>query len=152
MGDEQDRPSQPDDAVSVGQLENSTVITDADREAAKVAAAEHHLETHLPTAELTLAEAKVWLTEVAHSEDLEPPLLVRGQLPPCTEAVATRRHHAIVVASSRPSKLTLLHELAHHMGSMGHGPHFQDLYVGLIRRHLSLQHALLLQEGVRSRD
>jgi predicted metal-dependent hydrolase len=46
------------------------------------------------------------------------------------------------VSSSRPSKLTLLHELAHLMGSMGHGPHFQDLYEGLVRRHLSLQHAL----------
>lgn len=136
--------------MSVELLVNSTVTTDADRDAAKVAAAEHHLETHLPTVELTLAEAKMWLTEVAHSEDLEPPLLVTGRLPTRTEAVATRQHHAIVVSSPRPSKLTLLHELAHLMGSMGHGPDFQDLYVGLIRRHLSLQHALLFNEGLRS--
>jgi hypothetical protein len=126
------------------------VATKSDQDALLIASAERHIESELPTQRLSLSEAQVWLASVAHSEDLDPPSVSKGQLSRCTDGVAIRSHHAIIVSSSRPSKLTLLHELAHLMGSMGHGPHFQALYEGLIRRHLSFQHALLFQEGARS--
>lgn len=115
-------------------------------EARKVARAEKKLESQLPTRKLGLSEAQAWLIEIAHAEDIDPPFVIHGRLSRCTDAVAVPDHHTIVVASKRPTQLTLLHELAHFMGSMGHGPHFQELLVGLLRRHVSLHHAITLRD------
>lgn len=99
------------------------------------------LEAQLPTRKLSLNEAQTWLTEIAHAEDFDPPLVIHGQLSRCTDAVAVRDHHTIVVASKHPTQLTLLHELAHFTGSAGHGPRFQDSLAVLLRRHVSILHA-----------
>lgn len=119
-------------------------------DARKVARAEKNLESQLPTRKLRLGEAQSWLTEIAHAEDIDPPLIIHGRLSRCTDAVAIPDHHAIVVASKRPTQLTLLHELAHFMGSMGHGPNFQELLTGLLRRHVSIHHAITLRGELQS--
>ena len=54
------------------------------------------------------------------------------------DGLAVGDAHAIVVTSMTPSELTLLHELAHFIGGMDHGPEFQRVYVGLVARHHSL--------------
>jgi hypothetical protein len=45
--------------------------------------------------------------------------------------------------------MTLLHELAHFMGSFGHGPVFRENLAALLRRHLSIQHALIFIEALK---
>ena len=107
-----------------------------------VARAEAALEKELPTRRLTLAEAKEWLERVAHAEDVDPPLLIKVGLPRCIRGALLVDDHAIVVPNDTPSQLTLLHELAHAMGSVGHGPHFRETLAGLLRRNVSLQHGL----------
>jgi hypothetical protein len=44
-----------------------------------------------------------------------------------------------VVTSTTPSELTLLHELAHFIGGMDHGPRFQEVYVRLVKRYISAE-------------
>jgi hypothetical protein len=53
------------------------------------------------------------------------------------DGLAVGDAHAIVVTSTTPSELTLLHELAHFIGGMDHGPEFQRLYRGLVARQHS---------------
>jgi hypothetical protein len=48
--------------------------------------------------------------------------------------------HAIVVTSTTPSELTLLHELAHFIGAMDHGPRFREVYARLAHQNLSALH------------
>jgi hypothetical protein len=117
-------------------------------DARKVARAEKNLESQLPTRKLGLSEAQAWLTEIAHAEDIDPPLIIHGRLSRCTHAAAVPEHHVIVVASKRPTQLTLLHELAHFMGSMGHGSRFQELLTDLLRRHLSIHHATTFRDAL----
>lgn len=114
----------------------------AKADAQVVARAEAALEKELPTRRLTLGEASEWLTRVAHAEDVDPPLLIRVGLPRCVKGALLVDDHAIVVPTSSPSQLTLLHELAHAMGHVGHGPDFQETLSGLLRQHVSLQHSM----------
>ena len=107
-----------------------------------VARAEAALERELPTRRLSLTEAKEWLERVAHAEDVDPPLLIKVGLPRCIRGALLVDDHAIAVPTSSPSQLTLLHELAHAMGCVGHGSDFQETLSGLLRRHVSLQHAM----------
>ena len=119
----------------------------AKADAQVVARAEAALEKELPTRRLTLAEAKEWLERVAHAEDVDPPLLIKVGLPRCVKGALLVDDHAIVVPNDTPSQLTLLHELAHAMGCVGHGPHFRGTLADLIRRHLSLQQSLIFRAG-----
>jgi hypothetical protein len=116
-------------------------------DAQKVARAELHLESQLPTRKLSLSEAHAWLSDIAHAEDIDPPVVIYGRISRCAHAVAVPDYHAIVVATKHPTQLTLLHELAHFMGSMGHGSHFEELLTYLIRRHISLQHSVAFKQG-----
>jgi len=56
-----------------------------------------------------------------------------------------------VVTSTTPSELTLLHELAHFIGGMDHGPEFQRVYVGLAGRYVSAPSARRLQLALTAR-
>jgi len=58
---------------------------------------------------------------------------------PKVDGLAVGDAHAIVVTSTTPSELTLLHELAYLIGGMDHGPEFQEVYVGLVERHTSAE-------------
>ena len=105
------------------------------------------MEKELPTPRLTIAEAKEWLERVAHAEDVDPPLLIKVGLPRCVKGALLVDDHAIVVPNDTPSQLTLLHELAHAMGCVGHGPRFRETLANLLRRHVSLQHGLSFESS-----
>ena len=107
-------------------------------DAKRVAAAEAALEAEMPTKRLSLEEAQHFVDHVAHAEDVDPPLVVYRKVRAKVDGLAVGDAHAIVVTSTTPSELTLLHELAHFIGGMDHGPRFQEVYVGLVARHLSL--------------
>jgi hypothetical protein len=105
-------------------------------DAKRVAAAEAALEAENPTNRLSLEEAQRFVDHVAHAEDFDPPLVVYRKVRANVDGLAVGDAHAIVVTSTTPSELTLLHELAHFIGSMDHGPRFQEVYVKLVRRFL----------------
>jgi hypothetical protein len=68
------------------------------------------------------------------------------------DGLAVGDAHAIVVTSTTPSELTLLHELAHFIGGMDHGPRFQRVYVGLVDKHLSSKCSSHLQSSLNATD
>jgi hypothetical protein len=61
------------------------------------------------------------------------------------DGLAVGGAHAIVVTSTTPSELTLLHELAHFIGGMDHGPRFREVYVGLVERFVSRENGQRLR-------
>ncbi len=116
--------------------ERHVALSETDR----VAKAESRLEAQYPTLRMTLTEAQSWIDRVAHSEDIDPPLVVRNYMPRRLLGVAVLDEHVIVVRHARPSQLTLLHELTHCIGHTGHGLSFQRRYVELLGRHVSRRH------------
>ena len=121
-----------------------------DVDADEVARAEAVLEARLPTKVLNLKKAQAWLETIAHAEDTDPPIVLKARLSKDIEGVAVYDNHAIFVRDSKPTQMTLLHELAHFMGSFGHGPIFRENLTALLRRHLSIQHALIFTEALNS--
>ena len=126
------------------------VVDNRDIDADEVARAEAVLESRLPTKVLNLKEAQAWLEKIAHAEDIDPPIVLKARLSKDIEGVAVYDNHAIFVRDSTPTQITLLHELAHFMGSFGHGPVFRENLAALLRRHLSIQHALIFTEALKS--
>jgi len=123
-------------------------------DAKRVAAAEAALEAEMPTKRLSLEEAQRFVDHVAHAEDFDPPLVVYRRVRSKVDGLAVGDAHAIVVMSTTPSELTLLHELAHFIGDMDHGSKFQEMYAGLVGRFVSasLRDAFLVhfEEGHQS--
>jgi hypothetical protein len=120
-------------------------------DAKRVAAAEAALEGEMPTRRLSIEEAQSFVDHVAHAEDFDPPLVVYRKVRAKVDGLAVGNAHAIVVTSTTPSELTLLHELAHFIGSMDHGPRFQEVYVGLVGRFVSAPSARRLQLALTAR-
>jgi hypothetical protein len=114
-------------------------------DAKRVAAAEAALEAETPTRRLSLAEAQRFVDHVAHAEDFDPPLVVYRKVRAKVDGLAVGDAHAIVVTSTTPSELTLLHELAHFIGGMDHGPQFREVYVGLVGQFVSRECSMRLQ-------
>lgn len=106
-------------------------------EAEQVARVEQMLESTYQIPRMPLGEAQAWLERIAHSEDIDPPLLVKAKLPPGICGLALLDQYVVVVQHSRPSKLTLLHELTHCIGHETHGPSFRNRFAELLGRHLS---------------
>ena len=117
-------------------------------DAKRVAAAETALEVEMPTKRLSLEEAQRFVDQVAHAEDLDPPLVVYRKVKARVDGLAVGDAHAIVVTSTNPSELTLLHELAHFIGGMDHGPRFQEVYVGLVGRFVSRESGIQLHHAL----
>jgi hypothetical protein len=111
-------------------------------DAKRVAAAEAALEAETPTRRLSLAEAQRFVDHVAHAEDFDPPLVAYRKVRAKVDGLAVGDAHAIVVTSTTPSELTLLHELAHFIGGMDHGPQFREVYVGLVGQFVSRERAV----------
>jgi hypothetical protein len=114
-------------------------------DAKRVAAAEVALEAEVPTKRLSLEEAQRFIDHVAHAEDFDPPLVVYRKVKAKVDGLAVGDAHAIVVTSTTPSELTLLHELAHFIGGMDHGPWFKRVYVGLVGRFISRERGIKLE-------
>jgi hypothetical protein len=119
-------------------------------DAKRVAAAEAALEAEMPTKRLSLEEAQRFVDHVAHAEDFDPPLVVYRKVKAKVDGLAVGDAHAIVVTSTTPSELTLLHELAHFIGAMDHGPRFREVYVGLVGRFVSREIAVRFQRLITS--
>ena len=119
-------------------------------DAKRVAAAEAALEAEMPVKRLSLEEAQWFVDHVAHAEDFDPPLVVYRKVKAKVDGLAVGDAHAIVVTSTTPSELTLLHELAHFIGGMDHGPWFQRVYVGLVGRFVSREIAVRFQRLITS--
>jgi hypothetical protein len=116
-------------------------------DAKRVAAAEAALEAEMPVKRLSLEEAQRFVDHVAHAEDFDPPLVVYRKVKAKVDGLAIGDAHAIVVTSTTPSELTLLHELAHFIGAMDHGPRCREVYGGLVETYLSHElSAVLLSE------
>jgi hypothetical protein len=120
-------------------------------DAKRVAAAEAALEAEMPTRRLSLEEAQRFVDHVAHAEDFDPPLVVYRKVKAKVDGLAVGDAHAIVVTSTTPSELTLLHELAHFIGAMDHGARFREVYVGLVGRFVSAPSARRLQLALTAR-
>jgi hypothetical protein len=146
------RRSAPAAEVSVELRERYPVEDNRDIDADEVARAEAALEACLPTRVLNLKKAQAWLETIAHAEDIDPPILLKARMSKEYEGLAVYDNHAILVRNSTPTQMTLLHELAHFMGSSGHGSVFRKNLTELLRRHLSIQHALIFTEALKSQS
>jgi len=126
---------------------------DALDERASTYAAEDAHEHVMPGRTLDVDEARAWLAAVAHVEDLDPPSLVARHGNGRAEACVVRDLGVIVTYSSRPSAHALLHEMAHlACTNPYHGREFRARLVGLVRRHMSLPHAVHLHAQFVARD
>lgn len=104
--------------------------------------AEDAHERAMPGRTMGVDEARAWLADVAHAEDLDPPLLVARRGNGRAEACAVREMGTIVTYATRPSVHAMLHEMAHlACTNAHHGREFRSRLVGLVRRHVSLPHA-----------
>jgi hypothetical protein len=102
----------------------------------------------MPTKRLSLEEAQRFVDHVAHAEDFDPPLVVYRIVKAKVDGLAIGDAHAIVVTSTTPSELTLLHELAHFIGAMDHGPRFREVYVGLVGQYVSREYGAALLSNI----
>ena len=110
-------------------------------EAALTYEVENRFEDSLPTRALTLSEARAWLAIICEREDLDPPRLANATLSGATHAVAIAESWCILVNDIAPTQHTILHELAHlSCANRGHGKEFRTQLVGLLRKHVSVQH------------
>jgi hypothetical protein len=102
---------------------------------------ENRFEDSLPTRALTLNEARAWLVIICEREDLDPPQLAKAKLSGSTQAVAIAESWCILVNDIAPTQHTILHELAHlSCANRGHGKEFRTQLVGLLRKHVSVEH------------
>ena len=119
-----------------------------DSDAEQVYRAETLLEQRLPTGTLTIEEAQNWVERIAFAEDIDPPRVIHSPLSRRLDGLAFTDDATIVVGVKNPTRLTLLHELAHFLGTTGHGPRFRSDLVRLVRTHLSRTHAEVLEAHV----
>lgn len=115
-----------------------------DSDAELVYRAEAELERVLPTKTLTTHEALVWVAQIAHDEDTDPPRIISAPLRGRTVAFACKDNQTIVFGTRKVTELTVLHEFAHLTTSGGHGAQFQRELIRLARKYLSLQHSQTL--------
>jgi len=107
--------------------------------------AEDAFELEMPTRELSLDEANKWLAMIAEAEDIDQPIVLRANLSRQTEALALTEDWCIAVRDSKPTQLLLLHELAHLLcANKNHGVEFRTELIRLVRRYISLPHAVCL--------
>jgi hypothetical protein len=125
------------------------VATDPDAEL--VYRAEAHLEQELPTRKLSLAEAQALVNKISHAEDIDPPNVLHLPISRQLDALAVPEDRVIVVRTRRPTQLTVVHEMAHFIGDLGHCSKFRTMYLRLVRTHISIDHFLALESLIHPR-
>lgn len=126
--------------------EHSPVATDPDAEL--VYRAEALLEQELPTRKLTLKEAQDLVDGISHTEDVDPPKVLNFPITRQYDGLALPSERVIVVRTSRPTQLTIIHEMAHFIGGMDHGVRFRRTYLELLRRYISIDHFSVLSSAL----
>ena len=127
-------------------MEHSHVATDHDAEF--VLRAEALLERELPTRKLTLKEAQDLVDRISHAEDIDPPKVLNFPITRRYDGLALPNERVIVVRTSGPTQLTIIHEVAHFLGGMDHGARFRRTYLELLRRHVSIDHHSILETAL----
>ncbi len=122
------------------------MATDPDAEL--VYRAEALLEQELPTRKLTLKGAQDLVDRISHAKDIDPPKVLKLPISRQYDGLAVPSELAIVVRTSRPTELTIIHEVAHLLTNSGHGSGFRQAYLEIVRQHLSLDHYSSLQSGL----
>ena len=126
------------------------MATDPDAEA--VYCAEAILEQELPTRELDLNEAQDLVDQISHAEDIDPPKVLNFPITGQYDGLALPNERVIVVRTSRPTQLTIIHEMAHFIGGMAHDDKFSQTYLFLTRHYLSFDHYSWLQSGIQNKQ
>lgn len=125
------------------------MATDPDAEL--VYRAEALLEQELPTRKLTLNEAQSLVDHISHAKDIDPPKVLNIPITRRYDGLALPNERVIVVRTSRPTQLTIIHEVAHFLGGMDHGTRFRRTYLELLRRHVSIDHHSILETALIAR-
>ena len=126
------------------------MATDPDAEL--VYRAEALLEKQLPTRKLSLKEAQDLVDRISHAEDIDPPKVLNFPITRQYDGLALPSERVIVVRTSRPTQLTIIHEMAHFIGRMTHDDRFRQTYLCLTRRYLSFDHYSWLQSGIQKKQ
>ena len=126
------------------------MATDPDAEL--VYRAEALLEQELPTRKLSLAEAQALVNKISHAEDIDPPKVLHLPITRQFDAFAVPKQHVIVVQTSQPTQLTIIHEMAHFIGGMAHDDRFSQTYLFLTRHYLSFDHFSWLQNEIQKKQ
>lgn len=96
--------------------------------------------------------ARDFVDSVCHSQDIEPPEILRGRSQKM-RASADLDAWSICVQERNTTTSVLLHEIAHlSVGVDSHGVLFRDELVRLMRAHASVEHAALLHSLFRRLD
>lgn len=114
------------------------------QEQALVYSVERVVESVLPSQVVARRHAYEWLDRICDIEGWDTPSVeaIRSQR---WAGVACQESHAIGISNAKTSALLLCHELAHIVsGTSGHGEEWRTSFIGIVRRHVSVQHASLL--------
>lgn len=122
------------------------MATDPDAEL--VYRAEALLEKQLPTRKLSLKEGQDLVDRISHAEDIDPPKVLNFPITRQYDGLALPSERVIVVRTSRPTQLTIIHEMAHFIGGMDHGVRFRRTYLELLRRYISIDHFSVLSSAL----
>lgn len=106
-------------------------------------AAEAVVERALPLTRESVEDIEHFIVAMCIDEDLDIPSIetwaVEG-----FDAAASRTHYRITLTGP-VTRMTACHELAHCVvDEPGHGPAWRAMYVRLVRKHVSIEHAALL--------
>jgi hypothetical protein len=111
-------------------------------------AAEDAFELEMPTRTLSLDEANEWLAMIAEAEGVDSPLVFKSTMAKKYDALALPTDWCIAVRDSNPTQLLLLHEMAHLLcANKNHGTEFRTELVRLVRRYISITHAVALHKS-----
>lgn len=106
-------------------------------------AAESLVERALPLVKHDVMTNRRFIYDICVEEDFDFPEVIEWEVEGF-DASASRKNYRIVLGGPATS-MTACHELAHCVvDEPGHGPVWRAMYVHLVRKHVSIEHAALL--------
>jgi len=108
-------------------------------------ACEDVCDAEMPSRRLDADEARAIVNSIAHTEDIDPPVVLVSRRLRRTLGAADIENRTLHLAGPPVSLLVLVHEMAHFTSSSpGHGPDFLHEMLVLTRTHIGVQHAAFL--------
>lgn len=106
-------------------------------------AAEAVVERALPLTRESVEDIEHFIVAMCIEEDLDIPSIETSAIEGFDAAASRKRYRIIFTGPA--TRMTACHELAHCVvDEDGHGPAWRALYVHLVRKHVSIEHAALL--------